>query len=229
MTINATNLADTATVTGTEFETPVTINDDGGTDTDTITATGLFAPVTVNGGVGDDTVNLGAGNLFNFNSGVIVKSGGGVDTVNVNEQTDANDREYDLVGAALQRHLAAPLESEYVDVLTFATLEKLALNTGTGNNLIKLQTVPAGTTVAINGGGGTDTLVGPNVAETWNITGPNAGSFAGATFSSVESLTGGTAGDTFKFTSAGSLTGKIDGGAAQTAWIIREMAGSRPP
>jgi hypothetical protein len=50
------------------------------------------------------------------------------------------------------------------------------------------------------------------VANTWNITGVNAGNLGNVTFAAVENLTGGTANDTFKFTSGGSVTGLIDGG-----------------
>ena len=36
--------------------------------------------------------------------------------------------------------------------------------------------------VAVTGGGGNDTLVGPNATNTWNITGTNAGNVAGVAF-----------------------------------------------
>ena len=51
-----------------------------------------------------------------------------------------------------------------------------------------------------------DTLVGPNAASTWSITGANAGTVGAFSFSAVENLTGGSANDTFKFAPAGSLT-----------------------
>ena len=57
-----------------------------------------------------------------------------------------------------------------------------------------------------------DTLIGPNVANTWTISAANGGTVGTFTFSAVENLTGGTSTDTFKITT-GSVTGKIDGGA----------------
>jgi Ca2+-binding RTX toxin-like protein len=62
------------------------------------------------------------------------------------------------------------------------------------------------------GGTGADTLIGKNVASTWSVTGPNSGQVGDFTFKGVENLTGGTANDTFRFSAAGSVAGKIDGG-----------------
>ena len=74
-------------------------------------------------------------------------------------------------------------------------------------------TITVGTT-AFTGGPGSDTIVGPNAATTWNITGLNAGNIAGVgPFSSVENLTGGNNADQFIFGDARGLDGAIDGGA----------------
>ncbi len=64
-----------------------------------------------------------------------------------------------------------------------------------------------------DGGTGNDTLVGTNVAQTWNITGAGSGNIPGATssFIGVESVRGGTAVDSFLFGAAGSLTLTLDG------------------
>ncbi|MGD8574588.1 MAG: hypothetical protein PVJ40_06520, partial [Gammaproteobacteria bacterium] len=74
----------------------------------------------------------------------------------------------------------------------------------------------AGGTIAgqINGGGGADTLIGDNMANTWVITGADAGTLSGTGgFVSVENLTGGTAADTFAFNDGATLSGVIDGAA----------------
>ncbi|MEA2336692.1 MAG: hypothetical protein QOE82_699, partial [Thermoanaerobaculia bacterium] len=65
-----------------------------------------------------------------------------------------------------------------------------------------------------DGGPGNDTLIGTNVAQTWNITGANSGNIPGATsaFTTTESLTGGSAADSFVFSAAGSIAQKLDGG-----------------
>ncbi len=64
------------------------------------------------------------------------------------------------------------------------------------------------------GGMALDTLVGPNVFNTWNITGTNAGNIAGLSFLSIENLVGGNVDDAFAIVPGGSLTGSIDGGVA---------------
>jgi uncharacterized repeat protein (TIGR01451 family) len=71
-----------------------------------------------------------------------------------------------------------------------------------------------GIPTTFDGGPGNDTLIGTNVAQTWNITGANSGNIPGATsaFTTTESLTGGAAADNFVFGAAGSINQKLDGG-----------------
>ena len=66
---------------------------------------------------------------------------------------------------------------------------------------------------AIDGGGGSDTLTGDNVANAWVLTTANAGTLNGDDFSGIEALTGGTDADSFDLGNAGSLTGILFGGA----------------
>jgi hypothetical protein len=69
------------------------------------------------------------------------------------------------------------------------------------------------------GNNSSTTLVGPDIANSWNITGPNQGTLADAlypagplTFSQVPNLTGGATTDDFVFGPAGSLSGFLSGG-----------------
>jgi hypothetical protein len=73
---------------------------------------------------------------------------------------------------------------------------------------------------AVLGDNRTTTLVGPNRASYWTITGPNQGNLAQApnqpgsfTFSQVPNLTGGVASDVFQVRTGGSLSGGLNGGA----------------
>ena len=70
-----------------------------------------------------------------------------------------------------------------------------------------------GVPTTFDGGIGNDTLVGTNVAQTWNITGAGSGNIPGATsaFTAVEALRGGTAADSFVFGAAGSIALTLDG------------------
>jgi Ca2+-binding RTX toxin-like protein len=69
----------------------------------------------------------------------------------------------------------------------------------------------------INGGTANDLLLGPNVVNSWNVSGADSGSLNSGTspisFTGVENLTGGTLADTFTFAAGGSLTGNAVGGS----------------
>jgi hypothetical protein len=68
--------------------------------------------------------------------------------------------------------------------------------------------------VTLNGGVGSNSLTGPDVASVWTINGSNAGTLnTRVNFSSVANLVGGNAGNSFSFNKAAMLTGTIDGGA----------------
>jgi hypothetical protein len=88
-----------------------------------------------------------------------------------------------------------------------------SVGTDTGFNGIK----------QIIGTAGSDTLVGPEYATTWVLSGTNAGRVVGAAyyaqvfvadvaFTSFENLRGGSAADTFAFQPGGGVSGRIDGG-----------------
>lgn len=68
----------------------------------------------------------------------------------------------------------------------------------------------------VGGTGGTDTIVGPNLDTTWNITGNNSGDFAVSgqtmTFSNIVNLVAGSGDDVFRFATSGQLSGLIFGG-----------------
>src|SRR5882672_4580326 len=81
--------------------------------------------------------------------------------------------------------------------------------------------VAMGLPIDFIGGGGSDTLIGPRVDSTWNVTGANAGTIGRVTFSGVENLIGAAGNqDTFVFTPGGSLGGIVDGGAGGFDTIV---------
>jgi hypothetical protein len=98
---------------------------------------------------------------------------------------------------------------------TTAHTINLQSNTATSTGGIgSIESFIGGSTATI-----TDVLIGPNVATSWSIDGTNAGSVSNATlgsvsFSGFESLTGGTAADSFVFTNAGNITKTLTGGTA---------------
>ncbi len=70
-----------------------------------------------------------------------------------------------------------------------------------------------------------NTLVGPNLNNTWTITGHNSGELDDPiTFTNVQNLTGGNVGDLFTFVGAGAVSGVIHGGTGPT--ILRNDGGT---
>jgi len=85
-----------------------------------------------------------------------------------------------------------------------------------GGSAVDTFKVDPGGSIAgtIDAGGGTkDALVGDNVANAWQIQGPNQGTLnSQVAFASVENLIGGTDDDTFTFDSGAAVAGVIEGG-----------------
>jgi Ca2+-binding RTX toxin-like protein len=65
---------------------------------------------------------------------------------------------------------------------------------------------------AFIGGAGSDTLIGPDSANTWNLTAANFGTVAGVAFFWVENLTGGATADRFVLATGVGVSGIITGG-----------------
>jgi hypothetical protein len=93
------------------------------------------------------------------------------------------------------------------------------LNGGSGTNTYNIAGTQMGSTTTIHGSGTSNTLNAPTLAagaaNTWQITGVNAGSLngAGCSFTGVQNLVGGANADNFKVGTLGSLSGSIAGGA----------------
>jgi hypothetical protein len=70
--------------------------------------------------------------------------------------------------------------------------------------------------VSFIGGAGTSTLIGPDAAASWSLSGAGSGTMSSGgnvvTFSGVENLRGGTDADTFNISSTGFVEVTIDGG-----------------
>jgi hypothetical protein len=121
----------------------------------------------------------------------------------------------------------SPRNPDYLEVLVngqsqyaglIVSVNAITVTGGDGSDTVRLEDLFEGVTVAVNGGTGSTTLVGPNQANTWDITGTNAGTLDGAvTFTNVPNLTGGADPDTFVFADGQGVTGAIDGGGGGDA------------
>ncbi|MFO1521475.1 MAG: LEPR-XLL domain-containing protein [Kiritimatiellia bacterium] len=106
-----------------------------------------------------------------------------------------------------------------------AGLTQINLMLGSGDDRVDLSAMGTlgAVLVSIDGGAGTDELVGVNSDSVWTLTGVNEGDLNSAvSFTAVDTLTGGSGKDTFKF-SGGSVTGDMTGGAGLEEIQIRDF------
>jgi len=176
-----------------------------------INATTVDVPIGSIGGIidirGNDgtdsiAIDLSGGDITPA-GGILFTGGNGTDTV-VGPNVAGT---WSISGAG-----AGTLTATGATTLTFIGMENIA-----GGILNDSFTFAGGSLAgAINGGTGSDTIVGDNTGRTFSITGTDAGSVvivSSTSFTSVENLTGGSAADSFLFTGSGVLTGAVDGGS----------------
>jgi hypothetical protein len=191
----------------------LTLNAETGDNLINVPSTASSTPVTVNAGAGNDVINIqpstpfGISSLDTLSGAVTVNGQGGSDTVNINDQADAfNGDSYTITSSTVQRNAMA--------LVTYGTIENLVIN-GAASAAISyhVNSTLSTTPVTISGGSGSDMLVGPNLINTWTITGTNQGRVGNVTFTSMDNLTGGANNDVFVFGNAASrITGIVNGG-----------------
>jgi hypothetical protein len=191
----------------------------------------------VSGGVGNDTFNVGDSN--NTLNGIIYQLVISVQNpgsqVIVHDEGSSANFDYSLAAVTLHPTIAINLPAYrilrsdwnpqglgaaiWVTGPLFGTpplpLKSLELRTGSGADLVNVQSLPPGNAVVtIDGGSSTTTLQGPDTTNTWNITGPDTGTLDNVIdFSSLPNLTGGAGNDRFIYQIYGSTSGVVDGGA----------------
>jgi alpha-L-arabinofuranosidase len=206
-----------------------TINGTGTGNTFAINGSGLGA--ILNGGAGNDTFTIAAGVVFD---GTI--TGSGSDTL-VNKSNSGSNNAWVVTGANSGTINGAPFTGianltggSGNDTCSFQAGGSLTGKINGTNGTDTLDWSSYGSAVSVNlathtataiggfsnitrllGSSGTTTLTGPNATETWSITGANAGSVAGYSYSSFANLVGGTGMDDFKLSPTGSEL-SINGG-----------------
>ena len=210
------------------FTGSVTLNtDNNGTPVD---VEGTSAPTTVNVGSGNTAVSVTASgkNLGLLASYLTVNGGSGSDSLTVNDSLNplaatSGARHVDLVlvyGIEPVRR-ADDLHQHPLPADAAHPLHQLHEHETAGSRSTPIITAhpvdvagsPGPDPVTIDGGTGTNTLNGPAVATSWSLTGANAGSLGGwVNFTGFASLAGGSAANSFDFSTGGSLSGSIAGG-----------------
>ena len=92
------------------------------------------------------------------------------------------------------------------------TIDTINVSALGGSDQITIASIFPATTLTVDGGTGTNTLLSPGVANVWDITGMNSGTLNGDSFSKIQNLTGGIFNDDFVFQPTGYIEGSIDGG-----------------
>jgi hypothetical protein len=189
----------------------VVIDDGSGDLTFDIEGTSVGNPVTINdNSTGTTTFNVTPdGKDLDAIAGKLTLSGGvGTNSLNVHDENNPNAVIYTLTMDTLDRTGAATITADLVNM-------PLVLDGGTGGNVFDVTEAPP-TSFTLVGGAGMDTIDAPNKVNVFEITGLNKGEVNYTSgdlfFNGVESLTGNTKDDTFKFL-GGSLDGTVDGGS----------------
>ena len=158
----------------------------------------------VNTGTGNNTINVGDANntLDGFQGIPLLDGQGGTNIVNINDQGSSSPHTYAINGSTISRDGVPE---------GYANVAKLTLNGSSGADTYEVGSTPAQATV-LHGGSGTNLLIGPDANSLWQINAANGGVLGMVTFSSFQSLAGGSGNDTFQFTGAGSISGTVNGG-----------------
>ncbi|MDH4156934.1 MAG: hypothetical protein OEW00_06620, partial [candidate division Zixibacteria bacterium] len=169
-------------------------------------------------GFGSGNIDLGGAFAFSYSmmeAITLTSSGRGPPTaVTINIPTVASD-EFTLRGDNTISNGIITIDSTngtLIDTTFEAPSGSLTVNSGPGSDIITVEVLEPGFDLFINGQGGSDTLIGPDIDSTWNITGTDCGSVAGAIFTDIENLIGGTGADIFVFANGSQISGVIDGG-----------------
>jgi predicted outer membrane repeat protein len=194
-----------------------------------VESTAAATPVTLNGGSGGNSFSITeqAGNLDALKGSLTINGNaaatGPAPQLYVFDQNDPRPESWTWNGNTLTRQhqeAAGPVST----TITLAHLGWARVSLGKGDNSFAVQAVSPAITLDVVGGAGSNTLIGPDTANTWDLTGKGAGWLDNSVmFGSIRNLQGGAGGDTFAFHHnrpssldlaplSGALTGNLDGG-----------------
>ena len=223
------NVANTWDITATDAGTVTGVgsfsnieNLNGRNDTDDFSvADGASITGTIDGGGGTDTIDL------SMQTGAVLVDLASGRYVNLELYT-GNGTNSAIVGDNVPNVWNINGSSDGVDDGTVGTVAFIDFANITGGSDADSFSLSSGTlSGALDGGAGTDTLIGDNTANTWTISAADAGSATGVgSFANIENLTGNADTDDFSFGPAGSLSGVVDGSTNTDSVNYSAVAGA---
>jgi len=181
-----------------------------------VQSTAAGSAVAIVAGGGNDSVSVGdnADSLDGIQGPLTLNGGGGANTLTFNDTASTNPESYTVNASQLLR--GGLLLGQ------FSNFQQVTLQTSQGNDSVTVAAVPTAA-VTLDGGNGHNTLIGPNISNTWTLTDANTGILdSSITFQNFRNLQGGSGNDTFVMDSAmikggvlhsgGGLYGTLDGG-----------------
>ena len=192
--------------------------DDNAADTVQVSATLAGVTTSVLGNGGNDAVNVSSlatmlGNLDAIAGTLNVDGGTGLNSLRISDFGGSTPNASVVITSSSVTGLAGPADATTINY-TNISQSFIVEGSNTSGDVVTVLSTPAGAASQLLTHGGVDTLIGPSVPTTWNITGPGSGNIPGllASFQFVENLVGGADADVFAFSGGGSLGGTIDGG-----------------
>ena len=191
-----------------------------GDDTVVFTAAALAAlagiGITFDGSAGSDTVTGPAGSvqwtLTGAGAGVLTSGAASVAFTGV-ERLQGTGTDTLAGGAADTQWVIDGPGTGFTGDISFSGIDTVV--GGSGADAFAMRST--GSIGSIAGGGGANTLVGPDAANTWTVSGADAGTLGTTSFTGIGTLVGGNADDTFKVLAGGALSGGVEGGAVADA------------
>ncbi len=227
-------LVNTAPVRFTDVES-LSVSGKNNNDSFIISESAGPSVVNITGGIGTDSLEVLSGtNTWNVNGAGTGNISGLVTLFSTVETLRGGSGEDQFLFTSAGSVTGQVHGGLGTDTLSFAAKTtsvtvNLAANTSTNTGGISgFETFIGGSSAAI------DTLIGPNSETLWSVSGANSGSMtdvatnATRTFSNFNSITGGTAADTFNFDAAGTLSNVLNGGSGAVTDRINLAAKSIP-
>jgi Ca2+-binding RTX toxin-like protein len=188
----------------------------GATGATTINMKGLFNHINV-GSTNNtlDGFSPDRSSLINFKGRMNLNGPNSIDKIVINDSQNSNPGTvYTIDPSSVTRFVPSQFRFLFSSTVTinYATGFGSSVELDTGKGGARIQDNGPNVFMTVVAGSGLDELIGPNLVNTWGVTGLNQGTLPNLAFREVESLVGGTDNDRFVFSAGARVTGRIDGG-----------------